>query len=431
MAESIQTDNPPQAAQPATNPLVNHLGSRACWLVGSGRPKDPSKPNEPMKAPCDRNGYPLKSWQTAPLDTYAQAVAKISPPIVRFVGIRSNAAGDAAGAYVAGLDLDDVLNTGQGCIDAVAWWVWSHYPTYTEITPSGLGLRMWWIVEGDAQPVTVKTERDRKTGLSEVAFTAGVFNDKTRTVEPQTFNIGRELYYRADRFLIVTGKPYAWLVDGSPDPLRAITAGDLAAIAATVKMQRPPYIVEAQNADATAGVVQIGATTTYTIDETVVIDLPAAVPQPATVAAAQIIEAQPVAQPVAQPAQVQPSGAQAYAMAALQDEAQAVATTREGGRNDALNKAAYKIGGLVGAGAIDEATAAQALESAARQAGLSEREAQATARSGLTAGAAAPRKIPERPAQPAQTGQGRAGVNMQSMRARINAKREIKIEAQQ
>jgi hypothetical protein len=402
--------------------------------VGSGRPKDPTKPNgDPLKAPCDRNGYPLKAWQTVQPVTYAQAAAQIRPPSVRFMGIRSSAAG-ADGRYVAGYDLDDVLNAGMGCIDPVAWWVWTHYPTYTEVTPSGAGLRMWWIVEGDAQPVSIKTERDRKTGLSEVAFTAGVFNDKTGTVDPQTFNIGREFYYRADRYLIVTGRPYEWLVDGRPDALATITPAQLAEIAATVKLMRPPaqvIEVEAENADATADPqpVQIGATMTTTQDHAVVVNIPQAIPQPA-----QVIEAQP--RPVQGGAQSLQDFHKDYAQAQLDHEVAQIAGTKEGGRNDALNRAAYQLGGLVKHGLLDESTITRELTAAATKAGLGDKEAQATIKSGLNKGIDKPRQLPrppqpDRPAQPAQGGQGRAaGVNMQSMRDRINTRREIKIEVQ-
>jgi hypothetical protein len=421
----MAASNTPAGGQPAS-PLVDHLGSRQCWLVGSGRPKDPAKPNgEKLKAPCDRNGYPLKSWQTAQPVTYAQAAAQISPPNVRFIGIRSSAAG-ADGRYVAGLDLDDVLNAGMGCIDPVAWHVWTHYPTYTEVTPSGAGLRMWWIVEGDAQPVSIKTAVDRKTGLSEVAFTAGVFNDKTCTVDPHTFNIGRELYYRADRFLIVTGDPYAFLVDGSPDPLRTITAAQLQRIASLVKAQHVPQadvIMPAVNADVTGDpdAVQIGATMTVTADESVIVNIPQLTPQPA-----RVIEAQPV-----QAGDVQDFHKE-YAKSQLESEAALIASAKEGGRNNELNRAAYQLAGLVKHGLLTDSEIERELADAAQKAGLSDKEAQATIKSGLNAGADKPRQLPrppqpDRPGQPAQ-GQGRRPNNMQSMRDRINARREIKIE---
>lgn len=407
----------PAGGQPASNPLVDHLGSRKCWLVGSGLPKDPDKPNgDPLKAPCDERGHPVKAWESRAdlLGTFAQTRRKLRPPAVRFVGVRSSAAGD-----VAFLDLDDVLNAGGGCVDAVAWHIYTRWPSFTYETPSGAGLRMVWIVEGDAQPVTVQTGRIKKgeqKGLSEVAFTAGVFNDKTGLVEPQLFNIGRELYYRADRFLIVTNKPYAWKPDDKIDPLRTITAGDLAEIAALVKAQHVPQadvIMPAVNADAAYEVqaTHIGAVLTTTADTNVIVNIPQATPQPA-----RVIEAQPM--------RVQDFHKE-YAQAELKREAADIAATKEGGRNIELNRAAYQLGGLVKHGLLTDSEIERELADAAKKAGLSDKEAQATIKSGLNAGAAQPRQLPRPPqAQPAKGG---AGVNMQSMRDRINTKRAVKV----
>jgi hypothetical protein len=48
---------------------------------------------------------------------------------------------------------------------------------------------------------------------------------------------GRELYYRAMRFLIVTERPYQWYPD-APGELATITPGDLADIAHVVRDRR-------------------------------------------------------------------------------------------------------------------------------------------------------------------------------------------------
>lgn len=82
-----------------------------------------------------------------------------------------------------------------------------------------------------------------------------------------------------------------------------------------------------------------------------------------------------------------------YALAALEAEAAALAGTGEGGRNDQLNKAAFAAGQLVGAGALSEDEAQQALEQAALAAGLDDSETRATLRSGLEAGKAEPRDL--------------------------------------
>lgn len=88
-----------------------------------------------------------------------------------------------------------------------------------------------------------------------------------------------------------------------------------------------------------------------------------------------------------------------YSMAALEKECEAVATAGEGGRNHALNKAAYSIGQLVSAGYLDETTAFDALVAAARTAGLDEGESVKTATSGMSAGSRKPRVVTLRPKQ--------------------------------
>lgn len=97
--------------------------------------------------------------------------------------------------------------------------------------------------------------------------------------------------------------------------------------------------------------------------------------------------------PADAPAPVQPRNAPNYALSALVNEAKQVAASGEGGRNHALNKAAYKVGGLVGAG-IAEQDAIDTLAHAGMEAGLSEDEATKTARSGVKAGMKKPRAVP-------------------------------------
>jgi len=87
----------------------------------------------------------------------------------------------------------------------------------------------------------------------------------------------------------------------------------------------------------------------------------------------------------------------AYAEAALAQEVAAVQSARPGLRNSTLNRAAYSLGQLIGAGALDyERTAAQ-LIAAASQAGLVEAEATPTVRSGLKGGMAEPRAFKDAP----------------------------------
>ncbi|GAA0796666.1 bifunctional DNA primase/polymerase [Spirilliplanes yamanashiensis] len=75
-----------------------------------------------------------------------------------------------------------------------------------------------------------------------------------------------------------------------------------------------------------------------------------------------------------------------YARAALEAEAERVAWAVPGTRNDTLNRAAFALGRLVGAGLLDEATARAELARAARRSGLGRAETRRTIRSGLTAG---------------------------------------------
>jgi hypothetical protein len=98
---------------------------------------------------------------------------------------------------------------------------------------------------------------------------------------------------------------------------------------------------------------------------------------------------------VALPAAVTGSGgdrAARYLQAALDGELAQVAGARET-RNNTLNRSAFRLGQLVGAGLGDAAQITDALLAAALTAGLGEREARATIASGLTAGRAHPRPL--------------------------------------
>jgi hypothetical protein len=90
-----------------------------------------------------------------------------------------------------------------------------------------------------------------------------------------------------------------------------------------------------------------------------------------------------------------------YAQAALERETATVAAAPQGQRNHTLNRAAYNLGTLIGAGALDQTTAASSLAHAAKTAGLNPRETIATIRSGLTSGIAHPRQLPKTTLNPA------------------------------
>jgi putative DNA primase/helicase len=87
----------------------------------------------------------------------------------------------------------------------------------------------------------------------------------------------------------------------------------------------------------------------------------------------------------------------AYASQAVSRECAAVASAAEGTRNHTLNAAAFSLGQLVGGDVVDEATVTADLMDAARRCGLSDAEARQTIASGLAAGRAKPRGVPEPP----------------------------------
>lgn len=75
-----------------------------------------------------------------------------------------------------------------------------------------------------------------------------------------------------------------------------------------------------------------------------------------------------------------------YATVALEAETDRVTRAVVGTRNDTLNRAAFALGRLVGAGLLDAHEVAAELETAASLAGLGRAETRRTIRSGLTAG---------------------------------------------
>jgi hypothetical protein len=83
----------------------------------------------------------------------------------------------------------------------------------------------------------------------------------------------------------------------------------------------------------------------------------------------------------------------AYAAAAVEREAGDVASAPRGQRNHRLNRAAFKLGQLVGAGLLEESAAAEALVAAGLAAGPGERKIRSTVRRGLLAGRRHPRRV--------------------------------------
>lgn len=83
--------------------------------------------------------------------------------------------------------------------------------------------------------------------------------------------------------------------------------------------------------------------------------------------------------------------ASAWARRALDGELSRLRTSVKGVRNETLNRVAFRLGQIIGAGALDEHEIEAILVDNAVSIGLGEREAAATVRSGLTAGESAPR----------------------------------------
>jgi hypothetical protein len=80
-----------------------------------------------------------------------------------------------------------------------------------------------------------------------------------------------------------------------------------------------------------------------------------------------------------------------YAIGGLRRQVAELLEAEEGTRNATLNKSAFAIGQLVGAGMLDEQDAVAALEDAGQRIGLSPGEVRRSVASGLRAGARCPR----------------------------------------
>ena len=97
-------------------------------------------------------------------------------------------------------------------------------------------------------------------------------------------------------------------------------------------------------------------------------------------------------------------GLDAYVRKAVEGERARVSLSVAGvNRNNALNEAAFRLGTLVGAGALLESAAVGALEEVALLKGLPADETRKTIQSGMQAGKLQPRKLPERNGKPFQS----------------------------
>lgn len=90
-----------------------------------------------------------------------------------------------------------------------------------------------------------------------------------------------------------------------------------------------------------------------------------------------------------------PDRREAYVRSGIAREIGSIIGTAVGERNNALNAAAFSIGQFVGAGLIDRASVTSQLQAAAHGVGLEDAESKKTIDSGLDAGIAKPRVLPE------------------------------------
>ena len=109
---------------------------------------------------------------------------------------------------------------------------------------------------------------------------------------------------------------------------------------------------------------------------------------------------------------------QRYVAAALQRELATLAAAVEGSRNDTLNRAAFKLGQLAGAGLVDRDHIAVELEQVAARIGLGPAEIRRTIASGLAAGLEHPRSPPPAVAFRSMPGSESAGSPVRRIEAR-------------
>lgn len=95
-----------------------------------------------------------------------------------------------------------------------------------------------------------------------------------------------------------------------------------------------------------------------------------------------------------------------YARAALDRELDELARTREGGRNEQLNRSAFNLAQLVAGNALGEFEVRNKLESVALAIGLDERETKRTIESAFSKGVLRPRGVPETPKLRFKNGNG-------------------------
>jgi hypothetical protein len=268
-----------------------------------------------------------------------------------------------------GDDWQELATTDRSCIQR--WWQRYPYNIGIACGPSGLA-----VLDLDV-PRNGKAQLDQAPG-------ADVFNSLCRLhgqQVPATFTVrtpsgGRHLYFTAPETDLRNSA-------GRLAPLIDVRAAGGYVVAPGSRIDGKPYAI---------------------IDSTA----PAAFP---SWIAALLQKADPLPSTRADDPVAQLRDGDAYGVAALRDEVRIVATAAVHTRNDTLNRAAFNLGQLVGADLLQADAVGAALAEAAARAGLPEREASRTIRSGMTAGARSPRQARQRPRAPqppppAQGGRG-------------------------
>jgi hypothetical protein len=171
---------------------LNELTARPHWVAWKAVPQPGKKPRKlPIAA---RTGMAASSTDPATWSDYRAAVERAKRSRLAGVGYVVSDDDD-----LTAIDLDDCIDEDSG--DPLPWAadILAHAETYAEISPSGLGIRMW-----------VRGKIDRAVKRSDV-----------------------ELYARA-RYLTVTG----WHIPGTPETINE-APHTLAALVERVEEQKP------------------------------------------------------------------------------------------------------------------------------------------------------------------------------------------------